>query len=687
MMSLMLRRIVSPSAHLAAVTQQHSGSGILLASTDAKGAAPDAGGRGLLRGDEAAVAAAAAAAAEAAAVAEAVAAAGTGGRGGVGPEALAAAQAAAEAFAAAEEARALEEQAALLTAEANAVAAAAARAQRLTAVVSLPDVSADQLHVLRQGGTPRAPPPAAGADGGPWPRWAGGAAAPAPRHVSPRYAGASTYYSAHEGGKYQCRSLGQLDFRLHPDREPFAEDAQYRGAQLTFGSWRMKQPRFVAPEHAVWWQGYSVVMDRKKANCPGTTAHPWAPARPVSDLGTAAFYGAQYQAERAPHEGWMEFCEMAYTSGRVELWHNAIVSEAGPRKHSCGQDGKSADLLANASPRPPAYAPIAPAATFTNLVWGVIPAVPFVQHFVQNSLPKFAALGLVDPGLLPRALPAGMAGTTTPGTAYFDVTANQELLLDRFPLVAAFYDHLGWRPPVDKRNVSVAAGNLVYPCNLPPLHPLLWQLSSSLLLRLPPPKPLEERRKLVYCGRTRGGKIENAARRVLNEEALMGLLSGWATPTSAPGGTPHGGANVAAPLELVEFDHTAYDTIDKLVAFWSDVRALVGPHGGCLTNVIFMPCNSLVVELFPLVYARRAATTNAGAMMYMQSTFLEHEYWMVPTTTWMRNGDFRADLQSVCRILTLSLGAPPFLPAGYDCGTIPRESPAPRASPTVAVRK
>jgi hypothetical protein len=44
--------------------------------------------------------------------------------------------------------------------------------------------------------------------------------------------------------------------------------------------------------------------------------------------------------------------------------------------------------------------------------------------------------------------------------------------------------------------------------------------------------------------------------------------------------------------------------------------------------------------------------------MYLQAMFLEHEYWMLPSASKARNGDFAVDLPGLCDILALSLGPP-----------------------------
>jgi len=473
---------------------------------------------------------------------------------------------------------------------------------------------------------------------------------------------AYSYYHRRPGAAYQCRALGQLDFQLYPTltTKPSAS-----ATQAEYGPWAMKHPRFIDAAHVAWWNNFAVVLDRQAAGCASTTRHP-AAARAQPKGVAVQEASAAGRARRPSHDGWLGYCEPSFVAGSIRSVDDAVVAEprgdVAAQSHVCDQSGNLEVLLANGAAAVAASGN-ASLLHVPTLVWGVIPATPFVQHFVQNALPKLAALALTHPHLFPLTVAdvaaAGRRATPGPSAAAdgprFGVVANQELLLGRFPIINAFYDRLGWLPPVDIRYEALAADTLLYPCNTPPLHPLLWQLATTAVLRLPPPKPLEERRKLVYCGRTHGGKIENAARRVLNEDHLLRVLRAWTT-----GGDAGEGSTAAAPLELVEFDHTRYPTLDALIEFWADARGLVGPHGGCLTNVVFMPCNSLVVELMPLLAGvKPAGVPHHATMMYTQATLLEHEYWMLPSPTASWKGDFDADLDGLCRILAASLGLPP----------------------------
>jgi hypothetical protein len=212
------------------------------------------------------------------------------------------------------------------------------------------------------------------------------------------------------------------------------------------------------------------------------------------------------------------------------------------------------------------------------------------------------------------------------------MTVDQELLLDRYPIVARIYDHLNMTV-FDERTKPVHARELVFSCITPPLHPYLWQLGQERFLRVvSPPKPRPKR--LAYCSRNDKKAATNGGRRVLNEAALLERI------------------RAETDWQVDVFEPSRYATIHELVAFFgNEVQGILGPHGGCLTNLMFLPCNSLVVELFPLVGGLRPPLGHPGYMMYMQSAMLEHEYWMVPVNTNEADGDFQIDPALVVEIL------------------------------------
>lgn len=288
--------------------------------------------------------------------------------------------------------------------------------------------------------------------------------------------------------------------------------------------------------------------------------------------------------------------------------------------------------------------------------------LPVSLHPSRPARPPPAALPKVAQALLlaPEAVSAvpGQAPPGVPG----GVTAVQELLLDRYPIIREIYKHLGWGV-VDERQRPVVGSRLLYSCVAPPLTPWLWQVGQAAVLGVKP-LPLQQRDRLVYCGRTGKGRIENAGRQVLNEDELLPELERLVA-------APHG-------LTLEYFDHRDHPTLPDLIAYFSRARALVGPHGGCLTNVVFMGCGSSVLEVYPLVGGVRTPVGHPAYMMYLQASFMEQDYSMLPVHTPDEAGSAAVPVGDVISLLDASLRR-----TGALYGLPPPRPPSPAPTPSV----
>jgi hypothetical protein len=230
------------------------------------------------------------------------------------------------------------------------------------------------------------------------------------------------------------------------------------------------------------------------------------------------------------------------------------------------------------------------------------PAAPEPRPQPQGASSDADASASERLALVPVVHVTTAGAAVAPARARGRITAVQELLLQRYPIVRDLYAYLGW-DATDERARALHTDRLVYSCVSPPLHPYLWQLGQAQVLRVEP-RPIPERDTIVYCGRTTKGRIENAGRRVLNEPELLDTLRA---------------AGSSRGLKVEEFDHLAYNTVPALTAYFSRARAIVGPHGGCLTNVLFMGCNSVVLELFPLVHGIKPPVGHAGVFLTLPS--------------------------------------------------------------------
>ena len=139
---------------------------------------------------------------------------------------------------------------------------------------------------------------------------------------------------------------------------------------------------------------------------------------------------------------------------------------------------------------------------------------------------------------------------------------------------------------IDERKQVIRAPTLLFSCATPPLHPYLWHVGQQLFLGVSP-CPLHERTKFVYCSRN-DSTATNPGRRVTNEIDLLHRIRSKLR-------------DIDPRFDLVIFNASHYTPLplSDTVAFFSDARGIIGPHGGCLTNVVFLGCNSLVVEFMP----------------------------------------------------------------------------------------
>lgn len=241
---------------------------------------------------------------------------------------------------------------------------------------------------------------------------------------------------------------------------------------LDYGPWSMANPRFVRKEHEVWWY-------------------------------KSAWFRWRNESTPQKERGRFAFAEAAYTAGRVHIMRDVVVRDAGME---CGPSANALHLLQQVGPHDAGVR-----RRSDRVFWGVIPAVWAYQHWMENTLPKLAQASLLV-------------------VNWTGVEVNQELLLQRVPIIATLYEHLrmGF---FDERGGAIAARELIFSCQTPPLHPYLWQLAQERFLRVPLPVALQDRpRRLALCSRRNTTTATNGGRRILNEADMVAEVqsaTGW----------------------------------------------------------------------------------------------------------------------------------------------------------------
>jgi hypothetical protein len=145
-------------------------------------------------------------------------------------------------------------------------------------------------------------------------------------------------------GRHECEpgmiifSPPTVSSTVHRDNES--------SVQLTYGPWRILHPHFVRSSHLKWWLQYKVVTWRRQSGCPEA-------------------------------DGYVSFCEAAYTTGKVETVQDVVVALG---QHDCGQSG-SVHALRSAG---------AKNKNITHhvdvLFWAVIPATWTFQHWCAQII-------------------------------------------------------------------------------------------------------------------------------------------------------------------------------------------------------------------------------------------------------------------------------------------------------------
>ncbi|KAK9807674.1 hypothetical protein WJX72_005900 [[Myrmecia] bisecta] len=180
----------------------------------------------------------------------------------------------------------------------------------------------------------------------------------------------------------------------------------------------------------------------------------------------------------------------------------------------------------------------------------------------------------------------------------------------------------------------VQAEELMLTCVTPPFHPQLWREAQAMLGVNQLPR--SARSVIAYITRNAASGI-NGGRVVAKEAELLDAIRALLASRKAEDRSLH--------EELVVYRHERYRNLEDDLAFWAGVKAVIGPHGGAFTNMVFVPQGALVIEFFPVDVASNRppypiGEGNPGHMYQTQAAMLEHDYYFI-------KADSRADLMEV----------------------------------------
>lgn len=315
----------------------------------------------------------------------------------------------------------------------------------------------------------------------------------------------------------------------------------------------------------------------------------------------------------ASRSDYLVFFQPEYTIGSIDIIEKGFV----PFDYVC---------TASADHSAAALRPVGRILTFAGpVMYLVSPGAGTFTHFVDTVLPRLVQMEtlLSDPNL------------------HLVVDVN-----DRHPLVKQLYMRLGFKESqivdyhgIRKSGDGVQALALILGCRAPPMHPYLWQ-RAQYLLRLPHlQNPLRyHRRTIVYTTR-RTGTIGDA-RQVINEKAVEAALTAFANTNG---------------YNFVTYSYRTSTSLEDQLEFWSDVRVIVGPHGGALGNMLFMKKRSVVIELMPNGKVFTGVTFKDHLSYYQQASMLGHVYFAL-MCPFARNDDVTVDVAELTNVLEELVG-------------------------------
>lgn len=281
--------------------------------------------------------------------------------------------------------------------------------------------------------------------------------------------------------------------------------------------------------------------------------------------------------------------ERKYQVGSLDIIKNGFVS----RTLDCGWPANHTKSLER---QPRWHGEIVNA----TVIYLTVPEGLSFQHFIDGVVPKLVQLRNV----LREENPILIMDKT-----FYDSMPRK--LLERIGMnstqIYEIYD-FEWDEDIMK------ARKLILACQVPPLHPRLWQEAQELFrVSWLQPNWKQSRRIVLYLSRN-AGNGRNLGRRVLNEEEVLNRIK----PIVEENGR-----------ELVLFNSSEFTDLDSLFDFLANVDIVMGPHGGAFYNILFMRRNISVIEFVqdhPSFHSMRYAV---HMIIYLQASLLGDNYYSV----------------------------------------------------------
>lgn len=134
------------------------------------------------------------------------------------------------------------------------------------------------------------------------------------------------------------------------------------------------------------------------------------------------------------------------------------------------------------------------------------------------------------------------------------------------------------------------------------------------------------------------GNANNGGRRVLNEDQLFVAIREMLQQNNRS-------------EKLIIYDHRQYPTLKDQIGLFHSARAIIGPHGGALYNILFAPAKVLIVEFFP---DTRFDQFVALASFWIPARSVDGKFYLIPNPSG-RGNDMNVDIPAIVELLRKEL--------------------------------
>ena len=248
-------------------------------------------------------------------------------------------------------------------------------------------------------------------------------------------------------------------------------------------------------------------------------------------------------------------------------------------------------------------------ATVDILIPLLIPDSAAFQHFLDGTMPK-----IVQSYNLITAPNVNLLIFPPRDNIIFEMLHKLNISTDK---VVYYTDTIGAKLQINS-------------CITPPIHPMLWRKSRS-MLGAPGRLPVSVSQSNVVL-LTRAGNY-NGGRRMLNFDEVTYFLQ----------------QRYSSRLVIFQGDYN----LERSIQIFGESSILIGVHGGAMYNLNFASSDAHIVEFLPMVEYGIPVGSIAHTIVWHMSQLLGQTYWRIHQTADSFDGDINVPIDKLQALLNL----------------------------------